>query len=177
MWVLQVFSDFPRLFWLFRVPWESIWILGLAFLFLKNVIGILTGIAWILEHFGSYWHLKNIESSSPLRWNMLPIVLIFFTFFFFFVFLGLHPWHMEVPTLVAKLELYLLEQKHRIRAMSVTYTIAHSNAGCLTHRARPGIEFMSSWMLVRFVSTEPRQDLLIFYYNFDPLIDCSHNSF
>ena len=28
-------------------------------------------------------------------------------FFFFFVFLGLHPWHMEVPRLGAKLELQL----------------------------------------------------------------------
>ena len=30
----------------------------------------------------------------------------------------------------------------------------------LTHWARPGIESVSSWMLVRFVSTEPWQELL-----------------
>ena len=28
------------------------------------------------------------------------------------------------------------------------------------HRVRPGIEPVSSWILVRFVSTEPRQELL-----------------
>ena len=45
--------------------------------------------------------------------------------------------------------------------MSVTYTIAHHNAGSLTHcmRPGPGIEPVSSWMLVRFISTEPRQEL------------------
>ena len=127
---------------------------------------------WVILTSQEYWVFQSIKMEY-----VADCFNLFYFFFLFFVFLGLHPWHMEVPTLVAKLELYLLEQKHRIRAMSVTYTIAHSNAGCLTHRARPGIEFMSSWMLVRFVSTEPRQDLLIFYYNFDPLIDCSHNSF
>ena len=53
-------------------------------------------------------------------------------FFFFFFFLGLQPWHMEVLT-------------------SATYTVAHSNAGSLTHRVRPGIELMSSWILVRCI--------------------------
>ena len=47
-------------------------------------------------------------------------------------------------------------QQRRIWAMSVTYTTAHSNAGSFTHGARPGIEPASSWMLVRFVSSELR---------------------
>ena len=34
---------------------------------------------------------------------------------------------------------------------SVTYTIAHGNAGSLTHWKRPGIEPASSWILVRLV--------------------------
>ena len=38
---------------------------------------------------------------------------------------------------------------------SATYTTAHSNAGSLTHWARPGIKPESSWILVRFVTTEP----------------------
>ena len=50
-------------------------------------------------------------------------------------------------------------QEHRIWATSVTYTTAHNNARSLTHRARPGIEPASSWMLVRFVSAEPWQEL------------------
>jgi len=41
----------------------------------------------------------------------------------------------------------------------VTYTTIHSNAGSLTHRARPEIEPVSSWMLVRFVSTKPQWEL------------------
>ena len=42
-----------------------------------------------------------------------------------------------------------------IQATSATYMAAHGNAGSLTHRARPGIEPMSSWILVGFVTTEP----------------------
>ena len=42
--------------------------------------------------------------------------------FFFFVFLGLHPWHVELPRLEVKSELQLL-----------AYTTAHGNAGSLTH--------------------------------------------
>ena len=39
--------------------------------------------------------------------------------------------------------------------MSVTYTTAHSNAGTLTHWVRPGIEPVTLWFLVGFVSTAP----------------------
>ena len=39
------------------------------------------------------------------------------------------------------------------------YTRVHGNARSLTHWARPGTEPTSSWMLVRFVSTEPQQEL------------------
>ena len=50
-------------------------------------------------------------------------------------------------------------QQRRIRAMSATYTTAHGNAGSLTPWARPGIEPASSWILVRFVSSEPQWEL------------------
>ena len=46
----------------------------------------------------------------------------------------------------------------RIQAMSVT--MAWSNPGSLTHWARPGIKLMSSWMLIRFITAEPQQELL-----------------
>ena len=39
----------------------------------------------------------------------------------------------------------------QIWTTSVTYTTAHGNAGSLTLWARPGIQPVSSWMLVRFV--------------------------
>ena len=35
------------------------------------------------------------------------------------------------------------------------YTTAHGNVRSLTHSARPGIKPVSSWILVRFTSTEP----------------------
>ena len=44
---------------------------------------------------------------------------------------------------------------HWVQALSVTYITAHSNSGSLTHCARPGIKPVSSWILVRFLSTEP----------------------
>ena len=56
-----------------------------------------------------------------------------------FVFLGPHPWHMEVPRLGVELELQL-----------PAYTTAHGNAGPLTHWARPGIEPAFSWMIDSF---------------------------
>ena len=40
----------------------------------------------------------------------------------------------------------------KVQATSATYTIAHDNAGSLTHRARPGIEPTSSWILVGFAT-------------------------
>ena len=43
-------------------------------------------------------------------------------------------------------------QQHQVQAASSTYTTAHGNAGSLTHWARPGIEPVSSWMLVRFAN-------------------------
>ena len=63
------------------------------------------------------------------------------------VFLGQHPRHMEVSRLGVKPELQL-----------PAYTTAHSNAGSLTHWAKPGIEPMSSWILDGFITTEPQWD-------------------
>ena len=40
-------------------------------------------------------------------------------------------------------------------SMSPTYTTAHGNDGSLTHWAKLGVKPTSSWILVRFVSTEP----------------------
>ena len=44
--------------------------------------------------------------------------------------------------------------------MSATHSTAHGNAGSLSHWARPGIGPASTWMLVRFVSSEPWWELL-----------------
>ena len=89
-------------------------------------------------------------------------------FLIFLVFLGLHYRHMEVPRLrgqIGAVAACLHHSHSRIWAMSVTYTTTHSNTGSLTHLARPGIERASSWMLVRFISIEPRWELLILFYD------------
>ena len=49
--------------------------------------------------------------------------------------------------------------QHRIQAASVTYTTADGHAASLTHWARPGMEPVSSWLQVRFVSGEPLWEL------------------
>ena len=43
--------------------------------------------------------------------------------------------------------------------MSVTYTTAHGNTRSLTHQVRPGIEPMSLWIQVRFVTTDLQWEL------------------
>ena len=42
----------------------------------------------------------------------------------------------------------------------LTYTTAHGNTRSLTHWTRPGIKPISSWILARFVTAEPQQELL-----------------
>ena len=63
------------------------------------------------------------------------------------VFLGMNPWHMEVPRLGVGVESEL--QLH-------AYARAHGKAGSLTHWVVPGIEPVSSWILVQFIIAEPR---------------------
>ena len=52
----------------------------------------------------------------------------------------------------------------RIQTASSTYTTTHSNAGSLTHWARPGIEPLSSWILVWFITAKPRWEFLFFLH-------------
>ena len=60
------------------------------------------------------------------------------------------------PIRAAAVSLHHSHSNH-IWATFVTYTTAHRNAGSWV---RPGIETTSSWILVRFVSAEPGQELL-----------------
>ena len=64
------------------------------------------------------------------------------------------------------------QARGRIRAVAYTAATAArdvsracGNAGSLTHGVRPGIGSESSWILVRFVSTESRQELLEILFN------------
>ena len=80
-----------------------------------------------------------------------------------FCFLGPHFWHMEVPRLGVNWSCSCRPvsqpQQWQIRAASVTYTTAYGNVESLPYWVRPGIESISSWMLVGFVTTEPGREL------------------
>ena len=57
--------------------------------------------------------------------------------YLFIFLLGLHLWHMEVPSLGVESELQLRPmpqlQQQRAQVTSVTYTEAYSNVGSLTY--------------------------------------------
>ena len=77
-------------------------------------------------------NLRDLSFSLSLSFPFF----FFFLVFWFFVFLGLYLQHMEVPMLGVELALQL--PAHTIAlcgigASSATYTIAHGNAGSLTH--------------------------------------------
>ena len=52
--------------------------------------------------------------------------------------------------------------------MSETYTTAHSNVGSLTHWMGPGIEAISSWILVRFVTKPISSWILVRFVTTEP---------
>ena len=104
--------------------------------------------------------------SGKSSWHILCCFLFFF-FFFFPLFWAAPstyggPQAMgpigELP-LPACLPAYATATAIQVRAESVTYTTAHSNAGSLTHWARPEIEPTTSWFLVGFISMAPRWEL------------------
>ena len=74
--------------------------------------------------------------------------------YLFSVFLALHQQHVEVPRLGVG-----------IGTITAGLSHSHSNIRCEPQGARPGIEPASSWILVRFITAEPRQELLcnLFY--------------
>ena len=79
----------------------------------------------------------TINGGPPHHFSFCISFFLFLSFFFFFVFLGPHLQHMEVPRLRVELQLqlqaYAQLQQCQIQATLVTYSIAHSNAGSLTH--------------------------------------------
>ena len=74
-------------------------------------------------------------------------------------FLGLHPWHIEVPR-IGVYQSYSYwptpePQQRGIQAISATHTTTHANTGFLIHWVRPGIKPATSLFLGRFISTAP----------------------
>ena len=62
-----------------------------------------------------------------------------------------------------QLLVYTTATAMRIWAVSLTYTTARGNARSLTRWTRPGIESVSSWILVGFISAVPQRELPHFF--------------
>ena len=67
---------------------------------------------------------------------------------------------MEVPRIEVELELQLPAYT-TATAISATYTTAHSNARSFNPLSRAGEQTLISWILVGFVTAEPRREALI----------------
>ena len=85
--------------------------------------------------------------------------------YLFLVILGLHLWHMEVHRLGVELELQLLAYT----TATLTWDLSlicdlHHNPWCQILRVGPGIEPTSSWILVRFITAEPRWELPVIHF-------------
>ena len=91
----------------------------------------------ILEETGRRRTVINMPTVYDTEEVTGDFLQFFFFFFLSFVLLGPNPQHMEVPRLGVNRSCSCWPkpepQQCQIQAMSVTYTIAHSNAGSLTH--------------------------------------------
>ena len=101
-------------------------------------------------------------------WCVCACVCIFTHFFSFLVFLGLHLWHMEVPRLRVESELQLLAYTTATAIQDLSHicnTTVHRNAWILNSLSEARDWTPSSWIPVRFISTEPWQELpnLVFW--------------
>ena len=82
------------------------------------------------------WKTRNKNDTPQIGVSEEKELRILFKFPFFVVvvvgFLRLQVWHLEVPRLGVKSELWLpayaTAKQHQIQAMSVIYTTAHGNA-------------------------------------------------
>ena len=83
--------------------------------------------------------------------------------FSFFLFLGPHPWHLEVPRLGVKLELQLPTYATATAMLDPSHICdlhcSLHQCWSLTHCARPGI-------LVGFASAAPQWELPLFFFCF-----------
>ena len=102
----------------------------------------------------------------------LNTIHLFTRFFFFFAFFR------ATPTAYGS-----SQARGQIWATAVSLHHSHSNVGSephlrptpqlTAHRVRPGIKLVSSWILVRFITAEPQQELL-FLLPFSPSLCLSY---
>ena len=111
------------------------------------------------SHFIVFYFVAFVFSSP-----FLFLTSLFFCLFYLF---RAVPRHMEVPSLGVESELqlpaYATVTATHDPSLVCAYTIAHSNARSLTHWTRPEIKPKSSWILVGFVTAEPRWELFFFF--------------
>ena len=122
----------------------AIWFFS-RFFFLKSLCYPLHSEKWDTAYFNNNKIYCFVFQHCSFYWCFLFCLCCF-------CFLGLHPQHMEVPRLGVESEL-----------QSTTYTTAHINTRYLTPWVRPGIEPVTSWFLVVFVSAAPQWELLYWH--------------
>ena len=84
----------------------------------------------------------------------------FLKFFFnFFCFLGPHLQHVEIH----------LQARSHISATAANLGHSHNTARFPTYWARAGMEPVSSWILVGFLSVVPQKELLVWVFKFEKL--------
>ena len=106
---------------------------------------------------GQVWKWRqNLAHRHASLAGFRDVLLFSLPYLLFFFFLRLHPWHMEASRPGVESELQLPLPQPQQLGIRVTYTTAHGNAGSLNHWVRPGIEPESSWILVGFITIEPR---------------------
>ena len=103
----------------------------------------------------------KIETISMTPQSVLvSLCLFYFSFLFFMItpeaYESSHGrWQIEA----AAAGLHHSHSDTGSQSPSVTYTEAYGDTGSLTHWTRPGIKPVSSWIPVRFVTTEPQREL------------------
>ena len=82
-------------------------------------------------------------------------------YLFIFVFLGPHPWHMEVPRLGVEQELQLPACATATATLdpSRVFDLHHSSLQCQILNPLSEGRYRTRNLLVRFVSAAPRQEL------------------
>ena len=104
---------------------------------------------------------KALKSKSS-SWN-IPIINKLDELFFVCIF-RFSPWaygssYARGGIRAVAADLHTPQPQQR-QIWATAYTTTHSNAGLLTHWARPGMEPSSSWILAGLITPEPRQQLL-----------------
>ena len=109
--------------------------------------------------------IRNLQSLGEQHRNKTRVSFpAFFSLFFSFGFLGLYPQHTEVPRLGVKSELQLLAHTTATatatRDPSQVCNLQHSSGRRQISNPLSKARDRTLWMLVRFITTEPRWELL-----------------